>query len=86
MEGGKKVFFNLTELWKYDNDKHECVIGYCTFEDSEIEEKKIGDWQEHEGSMKKIWNAMKCKKSKNNPPQYSIYTPSLKYIYSDNTN
>lgn len=29
---------------------------------------------------------MKCKKSKNNPPQYSVYTPSLKYIFSDNTN
>lgn len=40
--GGGKVFFNLTELWKYINDKHECVISYCTFKGSEIEKEKIG--------------------------------------------
>lgn len=40
----KKVFFNLTELRKYINDKHECVVSYCTFKGSEFEKKKIGIW------------------------------------------
>lgn len=43
--GGRKKYFSiLTELWKYINDKHECVISYCTFKGSEIKKKKLSIW------------------------------------------
>lgn len=80
MGGGekKKVFFNLTESWKYIDDKRECVISYCTFKGSEIEKKK--KIQAFDRNMKVAWRKYEVlwnvKKAKITPHSIQAILPA----------